>query len=180
MKKQYVFLTHNCDLYSIYTLQTKSSLKSINQEFILFLKGSFVSESPLKIMTLSVLKIFKFLSWLFVPVEKWLDETHHIKFKFFDVRSWETNNCNTHISRSKGNRTMKFGQLIEYNMKTFSLKNHTQNMMEKAFPDSFVKYQNWACLWINSLNFYTVYFIVFRGLSKYAETKLQTTCFYLI
>ena len=46
------------------------------------------------------------------------------------------------ISRSKGNRTMKFGQLIEYNMKTFSLKNHTQNMMEKAFPDSFVKYQN--------------------------------------
>ena len=62
MKKQYVFLTHNCDLYSIYTLQTKSSLKSINQEFILFLKGSFVSESPLKIMTLSVLKIFKFLS----------------------------------------------------------------------------------------------------------------------
>ena len=37
---------------------------------------------------------------------------------------------------------MKFGQLIEYNMKTFSLKNHTQNMMEKAFPDSFVKFQN--------------------------------------
>ena len=63
------------------------------------------------------------------------------------------------ISRSKGNRTMKFGQLIEYNMKTFFLKNHTQNMMEKAFPDSFLKYQNWACLWTNSLKFYTVYFI---------------------
>ena len=30
----------------------------------------------------------------------------------------------TNISRSKGNQTMKIDQLIEYNTKTFSLKNH--------------------------------------------------------
>ena len=28
--------------------------------------------------------------------------------------NWETYNFNTHISRSKENQTMKFGQLIEY------------------------------------------------------------------
>ena len=45
------------------------------------------------------------------------------------------------ISRSKGNQTKKFGQLIEYNM-IFFLKNHTQNMVEKLVPDPFVKSQN--------------------------------------
>ena len=37
------------------------------------------------------------------------------------------------ISRRKGNQTMKFGQLIEYDI--FFLKNHTQNVAEKLFPD---------------------------------------------
>ena len=46
------------------------------------------------------------------------------------------------ISRSKGNQTMKFGQLIEYNMKNILLKNHTQNVVEKLFPDPFLKNQN--------------------------------------
>ena len=39
------------------------------------------------------------------------------------------------ISRSKGNQTMKFGQLIEYNTRKLFLKNRTQNMTEKLFPD---------------------------------------------
>ena len=34
---------------------------------------------------------------------------------------------------------MKFGQLIEYNMKTFFLKNHTQNVVEKLVPDPFLE-----------------------------------------
>ena len=46
------------------------------------------------------------------------------------------------ISRIKGNQTKKFGQLIEYNMRTFFLKNHTQNGMEKLFPDPFLKNKN--------------------------------------
>ena len=40
---------------------------------------------------------------------------------------------------------MKFGQLIEYNMGTSLLKNHTQNVQEKLFPDAYVKN-----LWINT------------------------------
>ena len=42
-----------------------------------------------------------------------------MNFEIFDVTTWLTNNCNTHIaniSGSKGNQTMKFGQVIEYNM----------------------------------------------------------------
>ena len=42
------------------------------------------------------------------------------------------------ISRIKGNQTMRFDQLIEYN-KYFFLKNYVQNVMEKLFPDPFVK-----------------------------------------
>ena len=34
---------------------------------------------------------------------------------------------------------MKFGQLIEYNMRNIFLKNHTQNVVEKLFPDPFLK-----------------------------------------
>ena len=43
------------------------------------------------------------------------------------------------ISRSKGNQTMKFGQLIEQNMRKFLMKNHTQDVMKKLFPDRFPK-----------------------------------------
>ena len=42
------------------------------------------------------------------------------------------------ISRSKGNQTIKSGQLIECNMKTFFFsQNHTQNVVE--IPDPFLK-----------------------------------------
>ena len=42
----------------------------------------------------------------------------------------------TKISRNKSNHTMKFGQLIEYNKRKI-LKNHTQIVQEKLFPDLF-------------------------------------------
>ena len=48
---------------------------------------------------------------------------------------------------------MKFGQLIEYKWEKVFLENHTQNMVEKLFPDPFPKSQNWAYFWINSLGF---------------------------
>ena len=60
---------------------------------------------------LFVLKIFKFLSSLFGRVAKWLDKKDYVNFKFYDVTAWLPN-----ISRSKGNQTMKFGQLIESTM----------------------------------------------------------------
>ena len=51
---------------------------------------------------------------------------------------------------------MKFGQFIEYKIRNIFLKNHTQNVAEKPFPDPFLKNQNRAYLWINSLKFSTV------------------------
>ena len=36
---------------------------------------------------------------------------------------------------------MKFGQLIEYNMRHMFLKNHTQNAVEELFPDPLLKNQ---------------------------------------
>ena len=79
---------------------------------------------------------------------------------------------------SKGNQTMKFGQLIECNMKNI-LKNYTQNVVEKLVRKPFLKNQNWAYLWVNSLKFYTVcfYCIASWGLSKHIKTKLQATGF---
>ena len=46
------------------------------------------------------------------------------------------------ISRSKGNQTMKFSQLIECNIIIIFLKNYTQNEVEKLVPDPFLKLQN--------------------------------------
>ena len=43
------------------------------------------------------------------------------------------------ISRSKGNQTMKFGQLIEYNMRNISLKKSYTKWDGMGFPDSFLK-----------------------------------------
>ena len=65
---------------------------------------------------------------------------------------------------------------------TFSLKNHTRNVVEELFSDPFSKNQNWVHLRINSLNFYKVcfYCVLIWGLLIYSETKLHTTCFYLI
>ena len=52
------------------------------------------------------------------------------------------------------------------------------------FPDRFLKNQNWTYLWINSLlgfrSSLSLYIQLSRELWKYIETKLQTTCFYLI
>ena len=41
------------------------------------------------------------------------------------------------ISRGKDAQTMKFGQLIEYNIINIFLENHAQNMVEKLFPSTF-------------------------------------------
>ena len=59
------------------------------------------------------------------------------------------------IWRSKGIQAMRFGQLIQYNVtrRTFFLKNHAQNVLQKLFPDPYLKNQNWAYLWINSVKF---------------------------
>ena len=42
------------------------------------------------------------------------------------------------------------------------MKNHTQSLAEKLFPDPFLKIQNWAYLWINILKFYIFCFYVWQ------------------
>ena len=46
------------------------------------------------------------------------------------------------ISRSKGNQTMKCGQLIEYNMRNIFLEKSYAKFGGKNFPDPFLKSQN--------------------------------------
>ena len=74
----------------------------------------------------------------------------HSLFNIANIHILETNNCNTLIvqyCKYKDNQTIKFGQLIEKNMRNIydmknNLKNHTQNVVEKVFPDLILKYQN--------------------------------------
>ena len=75
---------------------------------------------------------------------------------------------------------MKFGQLVEYNMSNFFLKESYTKFGGESIPRPFSKNQNWAYLWVSSLKIYTVWFYCKSSwrLSKYIETKLQTTFFY--
>ena len=61
----------------------------------------------------------------------------------YDVTGWTTNavvHILPNISKSKGNQTMKFDQLIEYNMRNIFLeKSYTQNVV-KLVPDPFIIY----------------------------------------
>ena len=78
----------------------KGALSSLRQ----FLE----TESPLEIKkkafyftlrALFVLKIFKFLSWIFGHIEKRIDKTDKVNFKTGDIPNWLTNNCKTHIDQ---------------------------------------------------------------------------------
>ena len=126
----------------------KKPFKRDGECFLFHLKSSFRSQD------------FNFLSWSLGLVEKQLEEKE-VHFKFYDGTTWETNNCRTqlhNILRSKWNETMKFGQLIEYNMRNIFLEKVIRKVRWKTFPDSFLKLQKWACLGINGLKLYTVCF----------------------
>ena len=71
-------------------------------------KQCLVTQSPFKMMknafyctskALFILKIFKFLFWLFCHVAKLLVNEDTINFKFYGVTAWLTNNHNTHIAQ---------------------------------------------------------------------------------
>ena len=92
-------------------------------------------ESPLKMMkniffyfTLKarfVLMIFKFLFWLLVMQKNALMRKLKLILKFMTSQpiSQTIAICIlTNISRTKGNQIRKFGQLIEYNMRTIFLE----------------------------------------------------------
>ena len=155
-----------------------------------------------------ILKIFKFLSWLFGHVSKWLDKKDNVNFKFYDVTAWLTNNTQIaqYLKKYRQNDN-EIGQLIEWYMRNIFLakacakcggetsprpflKNWKWAYLwinspctkcgRETSPRSFLKNWKWTYLWINSLRFYTdsFYCMVSWGLLQYVGTKLQTTCFH--
>ena len=82
------------------------------------------------------------------------------------------------ISRSKSNKIIKFGQLREWNMRNIFLQKPFVKRGGETIPRLFSKNSKLSFS-INSLKFV---FIVCQvdGLSKYIETKLQASSFYLV
>ena len=91
---------------------------------------------------LFVLKMFKFLSWLFSHVAKRLHQKDKVNFEIYDVTAWLSNNCKTYIAqylRRKGNQTMKFARLIEYNMTNIFLEKSYTKCSGETSPRLFSK-----------------------------------------
>ena len=122
-----------CALRPEKMLATESPLQMLENSFFFVLKS------------LSVFKIFKFLSWLFRHVEKWLDWKYKFNFLSYDVTKREANKCKTHIVQyltKKSNQKMKFGQLMEYNMRYIFLEKSCKKCGGEIFPDPSPKNQN--------------------------------------
>ena len=97
-------------------------------------------------------------------VEKWLDLKDKVNFKIFDVTDRKIYiYILPSISRSKGNQTMKFGQLMQNKMQNNFFRKSYKNVL---VPD-FMK--NWAYLRINSLKYYKDWFYC---MSKWKSTKI--------
>ena len=65
-----------------------------------------------------------------------------INLKICDVTTWLTNNCKhilPNISTSKANQAMKFGQLMEYNLRSIFLKKSHTKCGGKTIPRPFLK-----------------------------------------
>ena len=62
-----------------------------------------------------VLRIFKFLSWLFGHVEKRLDQKDNTNFKFYDVTAWLTNNYNTDIHQYLKKKKQSGNEIWSFN-----------------------------------------------------------------
>ena len=168
-------------------------LKAHSKVFLESLREFLATESPLKMMenaffftlkALFVLKVFKFLSSLFTHAEKmaWLKEK--VNFKIYDVTTWLTNNYNTYIAQYLKNYRQPGNEICSVNRIKHE-KHFSWKIIQKIWGRNFsqtLKNQNWAYFWINSLMFYAAcfYYMLSWGLSKYSETKLQTTCLYLI
>ena len=83
----------------------------------------------------------------------------------------------TNISRSKSNQAIKFGQLIEYNLRNIFLETSYTKCGTETIPRPFLEKSK---LSISVDQYFKVLYILFLlfaklGLSKVIETKLQIT-----
>ena len=102
-----------------------------------------------------------FLSWLFGYVEKRFGKKAKVNFNFYDVTD-SAKIIKIHIfpniARSNDNQTMRFGQLIECNMRIIFTEKAYPRKGGEAILMPFYKNTDWAYIWIKSLNCYTDYF----------------------
>ena len=95
---------------SFHPLITAHKMKFSIKGALSGLRQFLATKSPLKMMknafcftskALFVLKVFKFLSWLFGHAAEQLDKKGKVNFKSYDVTGCLTNNCNIHIVQSR-------------------------------------------------------------------------------
>ena len=134
---------------------------------------------------LFVLKILKFLSWLFGhKINGLIRKMRLISKPITSQPGYLTIVIRMlpNISRNERNETAKFGELINYSMRNIFLEKLSTKCPGETIPDPFLKTQNWTYLWIDNLKFCTICFYCLPKweLSNYIETKLLTTYFYLI
>ena len=58
-----------------------------------------IQEIYFTLKALFIFKMFKFFSRLFGHIEKQLDLKGKVSFNTYDVSTWNTKNCNTHIAQ---------------------------------------------------------------------------------
>ena len=76
------------------------------------------------------------------------------------------------ISQSKASKATKFGLLTEYNVRDIFLEKSYTKCGGKTILGPSLKIKKWTCLWINSLKFYTVCFIVYQVQGHVKTLKL--------
>ena len=81
--------------------------------------------------------------------------------------------------RSRDNHKTQFDQLIEYNMKDVFLQNSYAKRGRQTSPKIFPRNKNRAYLWISSLKFYAVCFILcpIQGLPNILKLKCWPLAF---
>ena len=127
---------------------------------------------------LFVLEIFQFLFWIFGNVGKRLDKTAKVIFKNYDSQAGKQTTA-VHIlpdiSRSKGNQTIKLGQLIKFNMRNIFLKKSCTACSGVTRPRPFLKKSKLnICLDQQSEVLYSL-FLLYAQLEDY-QTILKLRC----
>ena len=128
--------------------------------------------SPKKLF--SFWRYLSFCSDFFFHVGKWLDVKVKVNFKIYHIANWEIIETHTlsSVSRSKGNQTIKFGQLVEYNIRNIFFwkfmpkmwcRNYSQTLFWKMKIDNIYGSRY---LWIK------VSYSLFNFMSKYRTIEI--------
>ena len=138
---------------------------------------------------LIVREVFTFLPWFLDYVEKRHEKKVVVNFKIYDVTNWTTNNYNADISNTipksskhKGKKTMKFCQLIEYNMINIFLEKSYTKCEREDSPRLFFKKSKLNMSGSTAWIFIKFVYIACssRGRLRYINNKVLTICFYFI